>query len=189
MSSSREAVKSKLKSSLSTPPRRDPVIHQGETDAESYKNLAKFIISPEMASLRVVRAAEGEKQLGEQIDTPALIETLRAQSEAIQKGDLSMAEDMLANQAIALQTLFARLTERAMTSEYMRHLEPYLKLALKAQSQCRATIETLSAIKNPPVIYAKQANIAQGHQQVNNGAVEPSRRRENKKAQNQLSGS
>lgn len=27
----------------------------------------------------------------------------------------------------------------------------------------------LAGIKNPPVVIAKQANIAQGHQQVNNG--------------------
>ena len=44
-----------------------------------------------------------------------------------------------------------------------------MRLALKAQAQCARTIEVLSTIKNPPVIYAKQANIAHGHQQVNNG--------------------
>ena len=42
--------------------------------------------------------------------------------------------------------------------------------ALKAQSQCRATLETLAAIKNPaPVAFVRQANIAHGPQQVNNG--------------------
>jgi hypothetical protein len=41
-------------------------------------------------------------------------------------------------------------------------------MALKAQSQCRMTLETLATIKNPPVVYAKQANIAHGPQQVNN---------------------
>ena len=30
------------------------------------------------------------------------------------------------------------------------------------------TLETLSNIKNPPVVYAKQANISNGPQQVNN---------------------
>jgi hypothetical protein len=40
--------------------------------------------------------------------------------------------------------------------------EAHARLALKAQSQCRATIETLAAIKNPPVVVARQANIAQG---------------------------
>jgi hypothetical protein len=43
-----------------------------------------------------------------------------------------------------------------------------MRLALKAQSQCRVTLETLAAIKNPPLVFAKQANIAHGAQQVNN---------------------
>ena len=46
-----------------------------------------------------------------------------------------------------------------------------MKLALKAQNQCRMTLETLAAIKNPPVIYARQANFANGPQQVNNGVI------------------
>ena len=44
-----------------------------------------------------------------------------------------------------------------------------MRLALKAQSQCRATLETLATIKNPPVVIARQANISSGPQQVNNG--------------------
>jgi hypothetical protein len=48
-----------------------------------------------------------------------------------------------------------------------------MRLALKAQSQCRATLETLATVKNPPVLFAKQANIANGPQQVNNGTPAP----------------
>ena len=45
-------------------------------------------------------------------------------------------------------------------------------LALKAQAQCRATLEALAEIKNPrPVSFVKQANIANGPQQVNNGST------------------
>jgi hypothetical protein len=54
--------------------------------------------------------------------------------------------------------------------------ERYQRLALKAQS--RATLETLSTIKNPPVVYAKQANIAHGPQQVNNGQSPTTRTQE-----------
>jgi len=43
-----------------------------------------------------------------------------------------------------------------------------MRLALKAQAQCARTVEILAAIKNPPIVYAKQANIAHGHQQINN---------------------
>jgi hypothetical protein len=42
--------------------------------------------------------------------------------------------------------------------------------ATAAQSQCRTTCETLALLKNPPV-FARQANIANGPQQVNNGSV------------------
>ena len=49
--------------------------------------------------------------------------------------------------------------------------ETYMRMALKAQSQCRATLKTLANIKNPPVVFARQANIAQGPQQVNNGMM------------------
>jgi len=50
------------------------------------------------------------------------------------------------------------------------YFETCTRLAFKAQSRCRATNETLAEIKNPPsVAFVPQANIAAGHQQVNNG--------------------
>jgi hypothetical protein len=62
--------------------------------------------------------------------------------------------------------------------------------ALRAQAQCRATLETLAGIKNPqPVAFVRQANIAHGPQQVNNGRVdtdEISRAEKNKSQQNEL---
>jgi hypothetical protein len=49
-------------------------------------------------------------------------------------------------------------------------VDTYLRLALKAQSQCRTTLETLDLIRNPrSVAFVRQANIANGPQQVNNG--------------------
>ena len=47
-------------------------------------------------------------------------------------------------------------------------METNLRLALKAQAQCARTVEVLAAMKNPPIVFAKQANIAHGHQQINN---------------------
>lgn len=51
----------------------------------------------------------------------------------------------------------------------------YLRLALKHRIKVRMTLETLAKIKNPPVIFAKQANINQGsgNQQVNKGTPTP----------------
>jgi hypothetical protein len=80
-------------------------------------------------------------------------------------------EGLLAGQAIAQNALFTDLARRARTSTTLDRFERYLRLAFKAQNQCRATIETLATIKNPPTVFARQANIAHGPQQVNNGVA------------------
>jgi len=74
---------------------------------------------------------------------------------------------MLTSQVIALNMVFANLIFRAKDSRLMAHFEAYARLALRAQAQSRATVETLAQMKMPTV-FAKQANIANGHQQVNN---------------------
>jgi hypothetical protein len=60
-----------------------------------------------------------------------------------------------------------------------------MRLALRVQSQRRATLEALSVIKNPPhPTFVKQANIAHGPQQVvNNGAAVPAADRASEKAE------
>ena len=140
----------------------------GATPEESAMNFANLVISPEMASFRVITNRE-RKELMEQLDTPALIDALRQQTTAVHKGDLRAAEAMLMNQAIALQSLFVKLSETGLQADLLRQQETALRLALKAQRQCRATLETLANIKNPPVVYAKQANVTTGPQQINNG--------------------
>jgi hypothetical protein len=46
-----------------------------------------------------------------------------------------------------------------------------MRLALKAQSNCRATAEALAAIQNPTTVFAHQANVANAPQQINNGNI------------------
>lgn len=109
-------------------------------------------------------------------DVTALLDRLEEQTATLRAGDTSDLEALLFNQALTLQAMFTTLSRRAAlnTGEYLNAAETYLKLALRAQGQCRATVETLAEMKNPrPVAFVKQTNIAAGHQQVNNamGAV------------------
>jgi hypothetical protein len=101
-----------------------------------------------------------------------LTAALDDQVKAVHAGNLSRPEAMLLTQAHTLDLLFNKLAEKAHYQSHMPHYESFLRLAFKAQGQCRATLETLAAIKNPPVIFAKQANISNGHQQINNGIPE-----------------
>jgi hypothetical protein len=119
-------------------------------------------------ALRFAEAEYGELSLTD------MVKALRTHGEAVNRGDLAAAERMLNSQAVALNAIFGELARRAALNmgTHLAATESYLRLALKAQSQSRATVETLAAIKNPPVVYAKQANINNGgQQQVNNGTT------------------
>lgn len=123
-------------------------------------------------SMRYVQADHGDLSLTD------MVASLREQGEAVNRGDLSSAERILSSQAVALNAIFAEMARRAALNmgEHLGATETYLRLALKAQSQSRATFETLAAIKNPPVVFARQANINNGgQQQVNNDAAPESR--------------
>ena len=81
---------------------------------------------------------------------------------------LGEIEVMMAAQIYALDSIFHYTAGRAKANmgQYPHAADMYMRLALKAQTQCRSTAETLSAIKNPRA-YIRQTNIAQ-NQQVNN---------------------
>lgn len=135
----------------------------------------------------VIQSAVSVRQYGGSfgdLSLQGLITSLQDQISDVGKDDLSRGEAMLASQAHTLDAIFNALARRAINAEYMPNLDIYLKLALRAQSQCRATWEAISAIKHPPVAgYVAQANIANGPQQVNNGAA---RAEENQNLENEL---
>ncbi len=162
--------KKKSASAFKQPPPDKSVPVVCKKDESQHPCFSELIVSPEMAALRVVCAAEGDKGFGADLDLPSLIDRLRTQVSAVNSGEMKQVEAMLMNQATALQSLFAKLIERGMRSELLNPLDTYLRLGLRAQSQCCRTLEALVEIKNPPVVFAKTANIAH-QQQVNNGVV------------------
>lgn len=97
------------------------------------------------------------------------------QAKKVNSGDLYSVEVMLSMQASALNAIFGEMARRAALNlgENLDVVERYLRMALRAQGQSRATLETLAAIKQGPMVFARQANIAHGPQQVNNGTAAP----------------
>ena len=160
---------------LETFPRKYIPCYTGQTEEETGRNTAELLTSPAMAALRIVNAVDGVA-MADTLDIPTLLEEFQHHEKTVNNGDLTKVEAMLVSQATALQTLFSRLAERAIEHNNIASFDVNMKMALRAQSQCRATLETLAGIKNPPIIYANQTNIAQGYQQVNNGIPNPSDR-------------
>jgi hypothetical protein len=88
-------------------------------------------------------------------------------------GNTSSMEAMLLGQAQALQAMFVSLGRQAKAQTNLKHSTAFMTMALKAQSQSRATIQALTELKYPrQATFVKQANISHGHQQVNNGSFD-----------------
>ena len=107
-----------------------------------------------------------------ELDMAESVRVLSGQVSAVQSGNLSGLEATLTAQVVALDAIFNEMARRAALNmgEHLGATETYLRLALKAQAQCRTAAQTLAEIKNPPqVAFVRQANIAHGPQQVNNG--------------------
>lgn len=140
---------------------------EGKTEARMYADLVTR--GDALNAVTAMRFAEIE--FGE-VNLSEMAASLRETGAAVNRGDLSEAERMLHAQSVSLNAIFCEMARRShvnLKASYLEAGERYMRLAFKAQSQCRATLETLAAIKNPPIVYARQMNVANGPQQVNNG--------------------
>lgn len=133
-----------------------------ETPSQS---LARLVTSS-MVSAVTVKAYAGA---GDGLEVRDLVTAMKKAGDEAVAGDLGRVERMLANQLLTLDVMFHNLAQRAHRQEQFRGIETLMRLALKAQSQARATAETLGVLKNPMPAFVRQTNIAHGNQQVNNG--------------------
>ncbi len=67
------------------------------------------------------------------------------------RGDRSFVSDALIGQASTLDALFCKSLRRAQLNlgTHSEAVDRYLRLALKAQSSCRATLEALARLHQP----------------------------------------
>ena len=157
-------------------------------------------VSREAARVRTalrpsVSAARAIKTLGTagSADLAALAAELSEQCRMVSTGDMRRPEAILTAQAHTLDQAFTLLLDRAAVNfgEHLEAAQLYMRLALRAQAQCARTLETLGQLRNPPAsaTFIKQANVAHGPQQVNNGTAppnDPTRAREGENGQNRL---
>ena len=112
------------------------------------KGLAKVALDPAAHALSVAepfnRGSFGKRGVTETF--AVLVDQLKG----AKAGDLSHYRALLASQAISLNSIFTEMSRRAACNmgEYMGATESYMRLALKAQAQSRATIEALERLAN-----------------------------------------
>jgi hypothetical protein len=177
--------------------KRKPAAALPDSGADVGRDADKPSFDALVATSHLTRGALTTRQyadtmLGAGVAWTEHFEALTRRLERVKAGDLSGVEAMLLVQANTLDTMFNALATRAAQNmgQYMGAMDTYARLALKAQAQCRATLEALAEIKNPrPVSFVKQANIANGPQQVNNSSAPPgslARAEESTKPTNEL---
>lgn len=137
--------------------------------------IAKIAVDGTMANANTIQTyAYG--QMGEHGSMSQTIDSLQDKIKASKEGSTAVADELLIGQAVALNAVFNECMRRAALNmgEYPDAMERYMRVGFKAQSLCRASFESLAKINNPPnVAFVRQANIANGPQQVNNGTQAP----------------
>ncbi|WP_321899144.1 hypothetical protein [Paraburkholderia heleia] len=138
---------------------------------------ARMTVDGGMASIQIMHMF-GAPMACEKLSVAELGLALNDMVSQIQGGDMSSVERLLVTQAVALNTLFgecARMVGKHMGT-HLPATDAYMRMALKAQQQSATTLKILGEIKNPrQVAFIKQANVANGPQQVNNGTPSPAR--------------
>ena len=99
--------------------------------------------------MNTVTAVAYSQTLGP-LDLADCMVALTAEARKVQSGNMGGLEAILTGQAIALNAMFTELAYRASQMKTGDQNERFMRLALRAQTQCRATFETLALTKNPP---------------------------------------
>lgn len=144
--------------------------------------IARTLLRPEIQAAGLLQHLSGDL-----LEINTLAAQLLGQSSKANGGSLARAEAMIVSQMHTLDALYNQLAKMgaSVLKGNLDQGERLFRLALRAQGQCRATVEALAEMKNPrSVAFVRQANIAGGHQQVNNGIA--SRAGENQIPPNEL---
>lgn len=143
---------------------------QAEMDAivDQYvaQQMASSLLSPESTNALLMQAF-ANANTSQFVDHEHTEAELKQHVQALKsQSPLARAERLLISQAESLNTIFCEMAFQSASKSSLREREILMRVALKAQSQCRATLDSLAGLKQPSVVFAKTANIAQ-HQQIN----------------------
>ncbi len=144
-------------------------VEQTENETGS-QAMARKMLNPDFRNA-FTASNFAEKVLGTSMETPGImdyVDHMQAVTKAAHGGDIAMASRILAAQALTLDSMFTELGRRCALNmgEYINAAERYGRLALKAQSNCRATLEALAKLHQPREQTVKHVHINEGGQAV-----------------------
>lgn len=134
-----------------------------DVNLRSAKVLSGPFATNAIALLGFTRSTEGV------FDLDKLVKAMTPKAERVENGDMGEVEASIASQAMVFNRQFADLVRRLAANYCGQNFEAgecSFKMAYRAQNQLRMPLETLSTIKNPDTIIAKQVSIAHSPHQA-----------------------
>ena len=113
-------------------------------------------------------AAETIAHIEDGLAAQAVLNAITEQAQRVNAGDLRDVEARLVASIATLDALFHRYIAKSEQAPSPRMQEMYAKMAFRAKGQVIRAAEALTGIKAGPLVIAKQVNMANGPQQVNN---------------------
>ena len=141
----------KLKAATATPANTFKLEQHANDDPVEV--LARAVLGQNLRHGLVAAAYAGKaiSGSGEELDLTACAKVIQQRGADAIGGKLAFASAMLASQAVTLDCMFAEFARRAALNmgEYPDATERYARLAMKAQSNSRSTLEALARMHQP----------------------------------------
>lgn len=146
-------------------PAGDGLTEPGAIDSKVYASAAA---DPRLRHAAIMSGWSQKIVGGEQGKLSDVVGALSDRMDDLAAGNTKRLSDTLTAQAATLDTMFTELVRRAGINmgEYPAAAERYLRLAFKAQSNSRATIEAIANLHRPREQIVKHVTVHEGGQAV-----------------------
>ena len=161
---------SKSTQSKKRSPDPKPVEVEAHTGENEQQTMSRVMTEPYWRHGLVAKGIV-DKSLGKLPGEPQFNDygrALKDKADLVSTGNLKLASDMLVAQAHSLDAIFAEFARRAALNmgDYLGATETYGRIALKAQANCRTTLEALMKLHQPREQTVKHVHVNQGGQAV-----------------------
>ncbi|HWW64956.1 MAG TPA: hypothetical protein VNZ43_09375 [Sphingomonadaceae bacterium] len=151
------------------PPKTPIIIEEGEETADA---ITRATIAPALRhgqlALELAKPFFSGMPKDQQPALAHFVSEIATRASEAGGGDMALASRLLAAQAMTLDGIFTECARRSALNmgEYINASERYMRLALKAQANSRATIEALAKLHSPREQTVRHVHVNEGGQAV-----------------------
>jgi hypothetical protein len=141
--------------------------HAEDGASKREKLAATVAVMPELRHAKVA-AQYTSRTTQWPLDEMSVVHAYQDVTREVRGHDLAMASNMLTSQALTLDAVFTDMLSRSSLNlgQYPEAAERYLRMALKAQAQSRATIEALTRLHQPREQIVRHVTVHEGGQAI-----------------------